>query len=306
MRRGQPPRRTRIEPDDREGRRKQGEVTGPFTRRKPAPQQEEPARGSSYRLKSGGRTAGAAAPTGTGKGAAARKPAGAKRRGEPAKASPVATPATGRRKRHRPTEANEELRRLAGRQSDRALDVLAHASDAFTRGRERDALRMLRPLVDTYPRAAAVRELSGLCRYRLGMYPAAADDLQAFVDLTGSTEQHPVLMDCRRAQRRLHDVESLWEELRESSPSAALVTEGRIVYAGALADAGRMSDAIGLLARRASNSSRPQEHTVRLWYALADLYDRSGDLPRARALFEQVRRYDSDFADVVERLATLS
>jgi tetratricopeptide (TPR) repeat protein len=165
---------------------------------------------------------------------------------------------------------------------------------------------MLRPLIDAYPRAAAVRELAGLCRYRIGSYPAAADDLAAFADLTGSTEQHPVLMDCRRAQGRLKAVEELWEELRETSPSAALVTEGRIVLAGALADAGRLPDAIDLLERRAQQSGRVHEHIVRLWYALADLEERAGDVPRARALFEQVRGFDSGYADVAERLAALS
>jgi tetratricopeptide (TPR) repeat protein len=151
-----------------------------------------------------------------------------------------------------------------------------------------------------------VRELAGLCRYRIGSYAAAADDLAAFADLTGSTEQHPVLMDCRRAQGKLREVEALWEELREASPSAALVTEGRIVLAGALADAGRLAEAIDLLARRAEVSGRTKEHTVRLWYALADLSERAGDVPRARALFERVRRFDAEFADVAERLAALS
>jgi tetratricopeptide (TPR) repeat protein len=195
---------------------------------------------------------------------------------------------------------------MAGGNANRALDTLGRATEAFARGRERDALRILRPLTETYPGAAAVRELAGLCRYRLGYYAVAADDLAAFAQLSGSTEQHPVLMDCRRAQGKLRSVEELWEELREASPSAALVTEGRIVLAGALADAGRLPDAIDLLARRAEVAGRTKEHTVRLWYALADLYERAGDLPRARALFEQVRRFDAEFADVAERLAALS
>src|SRR4029079_10603296 len=179
------------------------------------------------------------------------------------------------RRRRRPTEATEELRRFAGGNANRATETLERASEAFARGRERDALRILRPLTEAYPAAAAVRELAGLCRYRIGSYPAAADDLAAFADLTGSTEQHPVLMDCRRAQGRLRDVEALWEELRETSPTAALVTEGRIVLAGALADAGRLADAIDLLERRAQSSGRLHEHIVRLWYALADLQERA-------------------------------
>ncbi|HEY5013064.1 MAG TPA: tetratricopeptide repeat protein [Acidimicrobiia bacterium] len=210
------------------------------------------------------------------------------------------------RKRRRATEATEELRRLAGGNANRAVDTLARASEAFARGRERDALRMLRPLTEAYPGAAAVRELAGLCRYRIGSYAAAADDLAAFADLTGSTEQHPVLMDCRRALGKLREVEELWEELRETSPSAALVTEGRIVLAGALADAGRLAEAIDLLGRRSEVAGRTKEHTVRLWYALADLHERAGDVPRARALFEQVQKFDAEFADVAERLAALS
>ena len=210
------------------------------------------------------------------------------------------------RKRRRPTEATEELRRLAGGNANRAVETLARASEAFARGRERDALRILRPLTEAYPSAVAVRELAGLCRYRIGSYAAAADDLAAFAELSGSTEQHPVLMDCRRAQGKLREVEELWEELRETSPSAELVTEGRIVVAGALADAGRLAEAIDLLARRADAPGRTKEHTVRLWYALADLEERAGDVPRARALFEQVQRFDAEFADVAERLAALS
>jgi tetratricopeptide (TPR) repeat protein len=227
-----------------------------------------------------------------------------------AKGETASKPATGGgsapRKRRRPTEATEELRKLAGGNANRAVDTLARASEAFARGRERDALRILRPLIEAYPTAVAVRELAGLCRYRIGSYAAAADDLAAFAELSGSTEQHPVLMDCRRAQGKLREVEELWEELRETSPSAELVTEGRIVVAGAFADAGRLSDAIDLLSRRAEVPGRTKEHTVRLWYALADLEERAGDVPRARALFEQVQRFDAEFADVAERLAALS
>jgi hypothetical protein len=294
--------------------RREGEVTGPFKRRPaPAPVEERrpvlrlapgkgsPGKGSAAKGSPAKRSASARA---SGASSSSRNaPERARRASTTARGAGDGSPA---RKRRRPTEATEELRRLAGGNANRAVDTLARASEAFARGRERDALRILRPLAEAYPGAAAVRELAGLCRYRIGFYAVAADDLAAFADLTGSTEQHPVLMDCRRAQRKLRAVEELWEELRETSPSAALVTEGRIVLAGALADAGRLADAIDLLARRAEVPGRTKEHTVRLWYALADLEERAGDVPRARALFEQVRRFDAEFADVAERLAALS
>ena len=49
----------------------------------------------------------------------------------------------------------------------------------------------------------------------------------------------------------------------------------------------------------------PKEYHLRLWYALADLEERAGNLARARELFHQVRRAEPGFADVAERLATL-
>lgn len=199
----------------------------------------------------------------------------------------------------------EELARLAGRNARRVQDQLARAAEAFAAGRERDAARILRPLRDAYPEAGAVRELLGLCHYRMGQYPAATRELEAFVELSDSVEQHPVLMDCYRAAGKYAKVDELWAELAAASPSAALVIEGRIVLAGSLADRGRLRDAISVLERRAEDVKRAQSHHVRLWYALADLDERAGDLPRARILFERVRRHDPSFADVAERLAAL-
>jgi tetratricopeptide (TPR) repeat protein len=218
---------------------------------------------------------------------------------------PRALPPPRKRRGIKTTEATEELAHLAGRNARRAQQQLAAAADAFSAGRERDAMRALRPLRDAYPDASAVRELLGLCHYRIGQYAAAAKELDAFVALTDSVEQHPVLMDCNRALGKYRRVDELWEELAAASPSSGLVTEGRIVLAGARADRGRMKEAIATLDRRAAVPARVQDHHLRLWYALADLYERAGEIPKARDLFTRVRRYDAGFADVAERLAAL-
>ena len=47
------------------------------------------------------------------------------------------------------------------------------------------------------------------------------------------------------------------------------------------------------------------EHHLRRAYALADLYERSGDVPQARALFGQLLRADPEFLDVGDRVANL-
>jgi tetratricopeptide (TPR) repeat protein len=139
----------------------------------------------------------------------------------------------------------------------------------------------------------------------VGNYNAAAKELEAYVELSDSVDQHPVLMDCYRAQRRWKKVGELWTELAAVSPSADVVTEGRIVAAGALADQGRLPDALELLRKRGAPVRQPKDHHLRLWYALADLEERAGNLARARELFHQVARVEPGFTDVAERLAAL-
>ena len=182
---------------------------------------------------------------------------------------------------------------------------LKEASDAFRRERYEDARRILRPLAEQAPSASSVRELFGLTLYRLGRWAQAKRELEAFRTQTNSTEQHPVLADCSRALGHYAEVEELWEELRAASPSAELVAEGRIVAAGALADQGRIKDAIALLEAAAKPTKRPMLHHLRMAYALADLYERAGDLPKARELFGRVAASDEDFVDVQARLRAL-
>ena len=196
--------------------------------------------------------------------------------------------------------------RLGGRRGARNYETLLQAADDFQADRARDAVRLLTPLRDEMPDAASVRELLGLSLYRLGRWKAAEKELEAFVDLTDSVEQHPVLMDCARAQGHHADVARLWAELGAASPSSELVTEGRIVMAGDLADQGAVRDAITLLERRGGRPVKsPKDHHLRVWYALADLHERAGDLPAARELFRRVMKAEAGFADVAERLAAL-
>src|SRR5690606_2195351 len=151
---------------------------------------------------------------------------------------------------------------------ERLKKRLREATEAFGRERYEDARRILRPLAEQLPNAASVRELYGLTLYRLGRWAQARQELEVFRSLTASTEQHPVLADCARALGRYAEVEELWDELRAASPSAELVAEGRIVAAGALADQGRLDEAIRLLEAGAKPTRRPKLHHLRMAYAL--------------------------------------
>lgn len=215
-----------------------------------------------------------------------------------------------RRAATEPTEESIEpdpsLRRAVPPKAvDRMEQRVKEASRAFRRERYDEARKILRPIVEAAPTAETVRELLGLTYYRMGKWKLAVSELEAFRDLAGSTEQHPVLADCYRALGRHRKVAELWEDLRTASPSAALVAEGRIVYAGSLADQGQLADAISVLEASKPPARKPQEHHLRVTYALADLHERAGDVPRARQLFRIVASADPELGDVEHRLRAL-
>ncbi len=84
------------------------------------------------------------------------------------------------------------------------------------------------------------------------------------------------------------------------------MTEGRIVAAGALADRGRLADAIREMEKGWTPPPRPKEHHLRRAYVLADLYESAGETPRARATFQWILTNDPDFADVDRRLLAMN
>jgi tetratricopeptide (TPR) repeat protein len=210
-----------------------------------------------------------------------------------------------------PPEIAAEIRKAADvatvAHRERLVERAESAYGAYDRGRYQDALRAIKPVVEETPSVAAVRELTGLAAYRTGKWRDAVRHLTAFATLTDSNEHLPVLMDCQRALRKPKRVADLWNELRQSSPEPDVLAEGRIVAAASLAESGDLQSAITMLsASGASKALRnPSNRHVRQWYLLADLYERAGDVPKARELFERVIRVDREAYDVADRLANL-
>lgn len=194
---------------------------------------------------------------------------------------------------------------MGNARTERVERRLKEAADDFEHERFGDAARILKKLSDEAPTVAAVRELHGLTLYRQGKWRAAAKELEAFRLLADSVDQHPVLADCYRALRQWALVDSLWEELGSVSPSAEIVNEGRIVVAGARADRGELVSAIRLLEQGWRFPKSPKSYHLRRAYALADLYERAGELPKARDLFGRIASADAEFADVGDRLRSL-
>lgn len=214
----------------------------------------------------------------------------------------------GRPPRTLPPDITAELADQVGARAASGLErKLIDAARAYERERFPEALSLLRPVVRSAPGSGSARELMGLSLYRLGRWSDAAAHLEAHRDLTGAVHQLPVLADCYRALKRYPKVDELWQEVGAASPAAGIVAEGRIVAAGALADQGRLRQAIALLEKAPGPKGRrgPAMHHLRTWYALADLYERAGDIPRARRLFGQVAVVEPDLADTAARLAAL-
>jgi len=208
-------------------------------------------------------------------------------------------------RRNVPPNVVAELTRVDPVRGPRLASRLADATHAYDRERYEEARKILRPIAEEVPDVVAVKELYGLTLYRSGDWAGAVRQLEGYRTLTGSYDQHPVLADCYRALHRYPEAEALWDDLRQASPDGDLVAEGRIVAAGCRADQGDLRGAIVVLERAAKRVDHPQERHLRQWYALADLYERAGDVPRARELFGRVAAADPDAFDVRQRLRAL-
>ena len=198
-----------------------------------------------------------------------------------------------------------ELVDAVGRERGRRLaERLAQASEALDRERYEEAKRIASAIGKEAPGVSAAHEVVGLAAYRLGQYRPAAKALETARDLHTDPALLPVLADCYRALGRYSAAERVWLEIREISPAQEILSEGRIVAAGALADRDDLRGAIELLTP-ARPPKRVRDHHLREWYVLGDLYDRLGDPIGARRWFEHVAANDRDFADVADRLRAL-
>ncbi|MFZ0667670.1 MAG: tetratricopeptide repeat protein [Acidimicrobiales bacterium] len=211
-----------------------------------------------------------------------------------------------------PTDVKEELARVAplsrNRRSDRSLaERLAAAAAAYDRDRYGDAARMTRAVLTMAPGSIAARELYGLACYRQGKWEEAIKHLEIVVASSDDQSQIPVLMDCYRALGRHRKVEDLWNDLKSASPDADVLVEGRLVLASDRAQNKDLKGAIDLLVKAGASRTlrHPAERHIRQWYLLGDLLEASGDIPRAREMFERVVRADPALADAADRLQSL-
>ena len=200
----------------------------------------------------------------------------------------------------------KEVRKAVGeRRTDYVSRQLSRALVAYDAERYREAMGVLRPVLEDLWLISEVRVLAGRLEYRAQHWKSAAEHLEfaRSSDRSDMTNM-PVLIDCYRALRRYDIVEQLWSELKESSPHPAIMAEGRVSAAMSHADRGDVQTAIRIMTH-GSEPRQVQPYHLLEWYVLGDLYDRAGDQVTAKKMFAKVARNDSTYFDVSSRLAGL-
>jgi tetratricopeptide (TPR) repeat protein len=207
---------------------------------------------------------------------------------------------------HLTDEIVRELRATARPGKGEVLvKVFGESAGAFADGDYATAIRLGEQSKHMALRAASVRELLGLAYYRAARWQEAARELAAFRRISGSTEQNPVLADCYRAVGKPDRAVELCDEIDRRAVEPAVYYEGQIVAAGALADAGRIDEAIVRLERIELRPEVAEQHHLRAWYVLGDLLERRGRFTQAREWFEAVASADPELTDAPERAERL-
>jgi tetratricopeptide (TPR) repeat protein len=183
-------------------------------------------------------------------------------------------------------------------------EKIIEAEDLGNRGDDMRARTLARKVLHVAPASDAARHIAAMSSYRMGRWSDASRDLELLRG-SGDASILAVLADCSRALKRHDLVEQLWTEVREVTATPAVVAETRIVMAGSLADRGRIAEAVALLEKVNTKVKKPAVWHFRVMYALADLYDRAGNVQAARRLFTAVNTGAPELTDAGSRLKVL-
>jgi tetratricopeptide (TPR) repeat protein len=184
-----------------------------------------------------------------------------------------------------------------------ATDLLQSAAKSFAAGRHGKALGDAQQAKELSPRDATIRELMGLCAYRLGRWEEALRELRTFRRLTGDPTHLPVEMDVLRALERPGDVEAAWATFQRIGGDKATRDEAKVVYGSFLLDRGEDRKAWQVTGPKRLGAE-PAESELRVWYVAAKAAHRLGDTGTARRLYEAIERADGAFPglDDLDRL----
>jgi tetratricopeptide (TPR) repeat protein len=205
--------------------------------------------------------------------------------------------------------SDELVRELSGAVRPGKAEILvktfADAVAAYAAGDLDEAIRLGDQSKHMALRSPNAREFLGLALYAAGRWKEAATELSTFRRIAGSTEQNHVLADCYRALGKPGRAVELCDEIDPARAGEEVYFEGAIVAAGALADLGRLDEAIARLEGLNLDPDVAQAHHIRTWYVLGDLLERKGRFTQARGWFEAVAAADAEMTDAPQRAERL-
>jgi tetratricopeptide (TPR) repeat protein len=179
--------------------------------------------------------------------------------------------------------------------------LLVAAGDALEAGNHEAAIDALLAAKVKAPRSVYVREMLGLAYYHLGRWREAARELAAFRRMSDRRDRDPEYADCERALGKPEKAIDVLADITAQDVSEEVLVEGLVVAGGALGDLGRWEDAVRILEQGPMRPERPEAHHLRLFYALADAYERVGRRADARGLWDAIYAEDPEFFDVSRR-----
>ena len=156
-------------------------------------------------------------------------------------------------------------------------------------------------------RVAVVRETVGLVAYRAGEWAEAISELRAARRMGGGPGHLPVMADAERALGHPERAIELSRSVEATALDAAAAAELTIVVAGARSDLGQ--DEVALVGLRAAAEGVDGEapYAARIYYAYADLLDRTDRRDDAITWFVRAADADADEeTDAAERLDELT
>lgn len=173
----------------------------------------------------------------------------------------------------------------------------AYAADEFLK-----AATVLEQVKSLSARSGRVRETLGLAYYHAERWQEAARELLAARRMTGSSAQNHVIADAYRALGRPERALEICDEVRRDEVDPEIWAEVTIVAASALADQGKLEQALARLTRAELEPKAVEPRHLRLWYVKADLLERMGRRAEAKREWDRIMAEDPAFFDVAERV----
>ena len=218
------------------------------------------------------------------------------------------SPSGARRRSGLPGEVVSELRHTArAGKAEAAIARLERAVDLLEREDARGAAAEAQKAKELAPRAASVREVLGLAYYQLERFREALTEMQTYRRISGRADQNHIIADCLRSIGRPDRAVPLAEEaLAARGVPLSAKTEAVIVAASALADQGKLDQALGLLRRIRTRDDVAGPEVLRVWYVTGDILAKAGRSQEAAREFRKILRHDAAAYDAAERVAQLS